>query len=98
VPILPLIFWGSAALSIGLSFVGLARRRSWMLVAAAVLAGPMSWYLGATPRFRTWAFFLPLLQIAAAAIVRRSLPAAVILVVPFASFILWVAAVVLGQN
>jgi hypothetical protein len=30
--------------------------------------------------------------------VRRSLPAAVILVVPFASFILWVAAVVLGQN
>jgi len=98
VHVLPLIFWGSAALSIGLSVAGLARRRSWMLVAAAVLAGPMSWYLGATPRFRTWAFFLPVLQIAAAAIVGRSRPAAAVLVVPFASLMLWLAVVVLSQN
>ena len=98
VHILPLIFWGSAILSIGLSIAGLIWRRSWMFVAAAVLAGPMAFYLGATPRFRTWAFFLPCLQILAGVIVRKSVALAAILLVPFVSLMLWLALIVLRQN
>jgi hypothetical protein len=92
---LPLIFWGCAILSIGLSLAGLIWRKPWMLVVGAVLAGPISFHLGATPRFRTWGFFLPGLQIASALLVRRSLAFATVLLVPFVALVMWLAIVVL---
>ena len=96
--IIPLIFWGSTILSIGLSVTGLVRRSPWMLVAGAILAGPFAFYLGATPRFRTWAFFLPCLQIAAAVVVRRSVLLAALLLVPLVCLAILLAALVAGQE
>ena len=96
--ILPLIFWGSTILSISLSIAGLIWRRGWMLVGGAILAGPIAFYLGASPRFRTWAFFLPCLQIVAAVVVGRSVALATVLLVPLVSLVLWLASVVLRQN
>jgi hypothetical protein len=98
VHILPLIFWGSAILSIGLSMGGLIWRNGWLLVGGAILAGPMSFYLGATPRFRTWAFFLPCLPIMAAVVVKRSVALAAVLLIPFVSLMIWLAVIVLRQN
>ena len=96
--ILPVIFWGSAILSIALSIAGTVRRNPWLLVGAAVLAVPMSFYFGATPRFRTWGWFLPCLQILAALVVQRYVVLAAALLIPFVSLIAWLAIVVLRQN
>jgi hypothetical protein len=98
VHILPLIFWGSAILSIGSSMGGLIWRNGWLLVGGAILAGSMSFYLGATPRFQTWAFFLPCLQIMAAVVVKRSVALAAVLLIPFVSLMIWLAVIVLRQN
>ena len=96
--ILPLIFWGSAVLSIGSSIAGIVRRNGWLLIAGAVLAGPMAFYVGATPRFRYWGFLLPCLQILGAIVVKRSALLAAALLIPFVSLIVWLAVVVLRQN
>ncbi len=96
--IIPLIFWGSAVLSLGLSVGGVVSRKGWMLVAGAALAIPMSFYLGGTPRFEVWAWFLPCLQLVAASMVRKSAVAAAVLLIPFVSLILWLAVSVIRQN
>jgi hypothetical protein len=97
-PLIPLIFWGSALLSIAVSIVGVIRRSPRMLVVGAVLAGPLAFYLGATPLFGTWAWFLPGLHVAAAMAVRRSVSVAVILLVPFVSIAMWLAVIVVRQE
>jgi hypothetical protein len=97
-PILPLIFWSSTILSVCLSIAGVVARKPWLLVTGAVLAGPLAFYLGATPRFRTWAFFLPVLQVVAAGIVRRSFVYAAALLIPLVSFTVWLAVVVVRLN
>jgi prolipoprotein diacylglyceryltransferase len=98
VPIIPVLLWGSVWLSIGLSIIGLVRRSPRMVIAGAVLAGPLSFYLGLTPVFRIWAWFLPGLQVAAALALRRSLAVAVVLLLPFISIAIWLALVVYRQH
>ena len=46
-----LLFWPAAALSGLVAGLGILRRRVSLLVTAAVLVGPASLYLAATPRF-----------------------------------------------
>jgi hypothetical protein len=96
--VVPFVFWGSAVLSIGLSIAGVVRRSGFLLVGAAILAVPMAFYLGASPRFRTWGFLLPCLQILAAVVVKRSAVLAAALLVPFVSLIVWLAIAVLTQD
>ncbi len=96
--ILPIIFWGSAVLSIGLSIAGVVTRKSGLLIAGAVLAVPICFYLGATPRFRVWAWFLPCLQLVAASVLRKSAMLAGALLIPFVSLVVWLAVMVMRQN
>ena len=97
-PLIPLIFWGSALLSIGISAVGVVRKSPWMLVVGAILAVPLAFYLGATPLFRIWSWFLPGLQLVSAMAVRRSAWVAAVLLLPFVSLAIWLAAVVIRQQ
>jgi hypothetical protein len=77
--IVGVIFWGCTVLSVAMSIAGLVRRSPGLRVVAAVLAVPISFYLGAAPLFRWFGFFLPgLLLFAAAAVRRRRLPAMVL--------------------
>lgn len=77
--IVGVIFWGCPFLSVALSIAGLVRRSPALLIAAAVLAVPISFYIGLTPLFRWFGFFLPALLLAAAVVVkRRRLPAVVL--------------------
>lgn len=93
--IIPYIFWGSTVLSICVSIAGVLTRRPWLLVAGAVLACPLAFYVGASPMFKIWAFFLPVLQLGAAGVVRRSVLLATALLIPFVSLAVWVAIVVI---
>jgi hypothetical protein len=96
--IVPLIFWGSTILSICFSVAGVLTRRPWLLMAGAVLAIPVAFYLGASPRFKVWAFFLPVLQAVAAGLVRRSAVLAGALLIPLVGFTVWLAVAVIKQN
>jgi hypothetical protein len=96
--VVPLIFWGSTVLSACFSVAGVVTRKPWLLVVAALLAIPLAFYLGASPRFKIWAFFLPVPQAIAAGVVRRSALLATLLLIPFASFTVWLAAAVVHQN
>jgi hypothetical protein len=69
--IVGVIFWGCTFLSVAVSVAGLVRRSPALLVAAAVLAVPISFYLGATPLLRWVGFFLPILLLLAALVVKR---------------------------
>lgn len=98
VPLIPLMLWGTVLLSIGVSIAGVIRRSPRMLIAGAVLAGPLSLYLGLTPLFRIWAWFLPGLNVAAATALRRSVALAVILLLPFISIAIWLGLIVYRQH
>lgn len=69
--IVGVIFWGCMFLSVAVSIGGVVRRSPALLVAAAVLAVPISFYLGAVPLFRWFGFFLPVLLLLAALVVKR---------------------------
>jgi len=69
-----------------------------MLLVAAVLASPLAFYLGATPLFRVWGWFLPGLHAVAAIVVRRSMAAASILLLPFVLIAIWLAVLVMRQQ
>jgi hypothetical protein len=94
----PLIFWGSTVLSAGFSVAGVLTRKPWLPVVGAILAIPLAFYLGASPRFKIWAFSLPVLRAIAAGVVRSSALLATLIVVPFVSFTVWLAAAVVHQN
>ena len=69
-----------------------------MLIVGAVLAGPLSLYLGLTPLFRIWAWFLPGLHVASARVLGRSVTLAVVLLLPFISIAIWLALIVYRQH
>ena len=94
---IPLVFWGSTLLSVALSIAGVVRRSPWFLFAGALLAVPAALYLGATPRFRPWAYGLPFLQVGAAVAAGRSRALAGVLILPLIGVTCFLAALVLGQ-
>jgi hypothetical protein len=96
--ILSVVFIGGTVPSTILSGFGIARRSPALLVIAAVLAAPLAYYLGATPRFRTIGFFLPLPQLLAAVVVRQQRWLATLLVIPLLVVAMWLAVVVMRQN
>jgi hypothetical protein len=69
-----------------------------LLIAAAVLAVPISFYIGATPLFRWFGFFLPALLLAAAAVVKRRRLPAVVLVGIFIVLPAWWIVAALTSN
>lgn len=96
--IVGVIFWGCTFLSVAVSIAGLVRRSPAPLVAAAVLAVPISFYLGATPLFRWFGFFLPVLLLLAALVVKRRRWLAMALVALFIVLPTWLVAAALASN
>jgi len=96
--IVGVIFWGCTFLSVAVSIAGLVRRSPALLVAAAVLAVPISFYLGAVPLFRWFGFFLPVLLLSAATIVKRRMWPAMILVGLFIVLPAWLVVAALTPN
>ncbi len=92
-----LLFWPAVALSVLAASLGVARRRPTPLLAAAVLVGPASAYLAATPRFFLWGLFPVGVYLMAVVAIRRNhrrLSAA--LVVVNAGFFGWLALTIFG--
>lgn|GEM_PF-6700577 len=96
--IVGVIFWGCTLLSVAMSVAALVRRSPALLVAAAVLAAPVSLYFGGTPRFRYFGFFLPVLPLLAALIVRRRRLPAAILVGIFIAPPVWLLVAAVASN
>lgn len=96
--IVGVIFWGCTFLSVAVSIAGLVRRSPALLVAAAVLAAPISFYLGAVPLFRCFGFFLPVLLLLAALAVKRQRWPAIVLVCLFIILPAWLIVAALASN
>jgi hypothetical protein len=96
----PLLFgWPVILLAILVSILGLLLGRPIWLVLGAFLIIPSSFYLGGSPRFRIWAWFLPLLHLAAAyALQRRQRWLAALLLLPYLALIAWLGWSVLNQG
>lgn len=94
-----LIFgWPGIIASLAFSVAGILSRRFVFSVIGAVLAIPISLYLGATPKFEYFMVFLPLFQFGSAYFIRKGwLKLAWILLVPFGLTASWLAMIVLQQ-
>lgn len=93
-----LIGWPGIIGSLVLSIVGVATKRKEFLWFGAVLAIPISWYLGGTPRFRYVIYLVPLFQAGAAiAVQKQKIWLGGLLILPFAVLAAWLAFMVLSQ-
>ena len=91
--------WPAIILSIILALTGLVRRWTGLLILAAIISLPFFWFLSQTPRFGKDGFLIPLLLLASAyALAQNRRRIAVLLTLPYAIFIIWLAAVVLSSN
>ena len=91
-----LIGWLGIIASFVFSVLGCARKRYMWLVLGAILALPISLYLGGTPRFRYLMAFLPLFQLCSAyAIHKRVQWLSWVLLAPLVVTMIWFADVVL---
>ncbi|HHV64451.1 MAG TPA: hypothetical protein GXX46_05200 [Peptococcaceae bacterium] len=94
-----LIGWPGIIASLLLLFIGLSRKRPGYIILGAILAVPISWYLGSTPLFRTVLYFLPFLLAGSALAMRyQKIIMAWLLVIPYVVLIVWLAASVLSQG
>lgn len=90
--------WPGIIASLAFSVAGIVSRRFLFSVIGAVLAIPISLYLGATPKFRYFMILLPLFQFGSAYFIRKGwLRLAWILLVPFGLTVAWLAMTVLQQ-
>ena len=96
--VLPVLLgWPAVVASVLAAALGLSQGRPAPLLVAALLVGPMSVYLAATPRFRWWGLFPVALYLVAAVAIRRNhkgLGAALVAV--NAGFFWWLAFTVFG--
>ncbi len=92
------IFWGCIATSIVLSAWGVGRRLPRLLFLAAIFAVPLTLYLVATPRFRWVGLLLPVPQVLAGSVVKRSRPLALIFASVFPCFVVWLETMVIMSN
>jgi hypothetical protein len=97
-PVILLIFWGCIAMSIVLSAWGVGRRSTRLLFLAALFAVPLTFYLVATPRFRWVGLLLPVPQLMAGIVVKRSRPLAILLASAFPCFVVWLETIVIMSN
>jgi hypothetical protein len=96
--IVAVVFWACIAAAVTLSGVGLTIRSPRVLFVAAALQIPLALYLAATPRFRWFGLLLPVPQVVAGLVVRRSRWLAVVLSSFFACFVVWLEIVVFQSN
>ncbi len=90
--------WPAILVSLGLSVMGIVRKRPVWLIVAAIVVVPFFLYLAGTPRFRWIAFVFPVLLFGASIAVRRShLWLAWSLFVPFVGFVGWLAVIVMSE-
>ena len=93
-----LIGWPGIITSIVLVSIGIYKKWTWLIILGAVLAIPISWYLGSTPRFRYILYALPLLFIGSALAVKFNMSRlAWILVLPYISIMGWLGYSVITQ-
>jgi len=93
-----LLFWPAIFLSIGISILGVIIRKPSLLIIGSVLAFPFSWYLGASPRFEIFGFFLPLFQIVGAFVVyKKVFWAGWLSLLPLIGLSSWLALAVISQ-
>ena len=92
-----LLFWPAVVLSVLAASFGLARRRPTSVLVAAVLVGPASAYLAASPGFFLWGLFpVGVYLVAAVATRRNHRKLGTALVAANAGFFGWLALSVLG--
>ncbi len=93
-----LLFWPAVGVSVLVAGLGLLRRRASSLIAAAILVGPASLYLAATPRFR-YVGLLPIVAylLAASATRRGHVRLGWMLVAATTSFFGWLALLVWSE-
>jgi len=97
--LLLLVGWPAILVTLILAAIGLLRSNHRLLVLAAILAFPFSWYISGFPVIRTPAFLLPLLLFSAGyAMNRRREMLAWLLAIPyFLAVILLLFAVLAGN-
>lgn len=69
--LVPILFWVSIPASLALSVIGVLKNRYWLILIAAALLIPLSYYFNGSPSFNGFGFFLPIFQIISAAAVRE---------------------------
>jgi len=94
-----LIGWPGIIGAIVFVSYGMYSQRIWLVIIGALLAIPISWYLGSTPKFRYFMYGLPLLFVGSAIAVKlRKNILAWILVIPYVLIMSWVAISVITQG
>jgi hypothetical protein len=88
--------WPTILTALSLCIAGVWLKRSWLVIAGALLSLPFDYYLTGSPLFRILGILMPVLLLAAAASVkRRILWLAWILLLPFSGIVIWIGASVL---
>jgi len=97
--LIALVGWPAIITTLILITIGLLKRNYRLLVAAAILAFPFSWYLSGFPLIRSFTFLLPLLPFSAGfALYRDHEMLAWLLAVPYYLSIILVLFAVLAGN
>ncbi len=90
--------WPAIGLAIVLSVLGIIKKSPALLVVSAVIATPLSFYLGGSPRVGWFGFMIPVLLMGAGVAVRyRQAQIAWLLLVPVLVVVGWVASLVLYE-
>lgn len=93
-----LLFWPFMIGSIFLAIIGISLRKSSLLVVSFFLIIPFSLYIGATPLFTWWGFFLPLSYLGAALAIRKNKRGlSVLFILPVMLIIGWLGYLVITQ-
>jgi len=94
-----LVGWPAIIATLILAGLGLAKRDYRLLVGAAILAFPFSWYLSGFPLVRSLIFLLPLLPFSAGFFMRRGseMTAWILTIIYFLSILLLLFAVLAGN-
>lgn len=93
-----LLFWPFMLASIVLSFIGIGKKKPFLLVVSCFLIVPLTLYLGATPAFKGWGLLLPFFYLGAAYALRKNVVwLATLLCLPVFGMIGWLGVLVVTQ-
>lgn len=93
-----LVGWTGIIAAFVLVSAGIYTKRIWPIILGAILAIPISWYLGSTPRFKYTMNILPVFFLASALAVKiGNNKLALIFVIPYVITMGWLGFTVLSQ-
>jgi len=97
--LIALVGWPAIIITVILAVIGLVRRDYRLLVGAAILAFPFSWYLSGFPIIRSFTFLLPLLPFGAGFAMHRDheMVAWILAIIYFLAILLLLFAVIAGN-